>query len=152
MEDFIEEITVQADENGFLLLQCPNCHEYFKLKPQDYLTDDVIELWCPCCGLKAKSFFTDENTDIAFRKAKKQAGELIYYELTKREKMFKCQAITINVELVPPHEEEFPVKYGLESMEIHFYPCCNREIKIKPFYKQFGSYCPFCGVRYDDIK
>lgn len=45
-------ISIPLDEDGFLLLQCPFCRGFFKVRSEDYEADDVEELWCPLCGLK----------------------------------------------------------------------------------------------------
>ena len=44
----------------------------------------------------------------------------------------------------------FKAQDGIEALEVEEYPCCKREAKIKPIYKMCGSYCPFCGVRYEE--
>ena len=53
MSTIIGEVSIPADDQGFVLMQCPLCGEFFKIKPGDYHAEDVIEIWCPSCGLKA---------------------------------------------------------------------------------------------------
>ena len=131
MSTIIGEVSIPADDQGFVLMQCPLCGEFFKIKPEDYHAEDVIEIWCPSCGLKAEN-------------------DLIYNEMKKWEKKFKGSFISFKAGKKPQHEEEYPIKYGIEALEVEEYPCCKREAKIKPIYKMCGSYCPFCGVRYEE--
>ncbi len=55
MSTIIGEVSIPADDQGFVLMQCPLCGEFFKIKPEDYHAEDVIEIWCPSCGLKAEN-------------------------------------------------------------------------------------------------
>lgn len=149
MSTIIGEVSIPAGDDGFVLLQCPLCAEFFKVRPSDYEAEDVIEIWCPSCGLKGENYFTDDVIELAMKKTKNYANELIYNEMKKWEKQFSGGFITFKAGRKPPDVEEFPIKYGVEALEIIKYPCCSREAKIKPIYKLCGSYCPFCGVRYD---
>lgn len=79
-----------------------------------------------------------------------EGNDLIYNEMKKWEKKFKGSFISFKAGKKPQHEEEYPIKYGIEALEVEEYPCCKREAKIKPIYKMCGSYCPFCGVRYEE--
>ena len=47
----VKEIAIPADNDGFALLQCNLCGEFFKLKPSDVQSDEVLNIWCPVCGL-----------------------------------------------------------------------------------------------------
>ena len=49
MSEQIGVISIPADEDGFVLMQCPLCGEFFKLRAEDFEAEDVIEIWCPCC-------------------------------------------------------------------------------------------------------
>lgn len=149
MSTIIGEVTIPADDQGFVLLQCALCGEFFKVCPEDYHADDVIEIWCPSCGLKTENYFSDDVIELALKKTKNYANDLIYNEMKKWENKFKGSFVSFKVEKGPKHEE-YPIKYGIESLEIIKYPCCKRKAKIKPIYKLCGSYCPFCGVRYEE--
>ncbi len=150
MSTIIGEVSIPADDQGFVLMQCPLCGGFFKIKPGDYHAEDVIEIWCPSCGLKAENYFTDDVIELALKKTKNYANDLIYNEMKKWEKKFKGSFISFKAGKKPQHEEEYPIKYGIEALEVEKYPCCKREAKIKPIYKMCGSYCPFCGVRYEE--
>lgn len=53
----------------------------FKIKPEDYHAEDVIEIWCPSCGLKAENYFTYDVIELALKKTKNYANDLIYNEM-----------------------------------------------------------------------
>ena len=150
MSEIIGEISIPAGDDGFVLLQCPLCGEFFKVRPDDYSAEDVIEMWCPRCGLKGDNYFTEDVIELALKKTKNYANDLIYNEMKKWERQFKGSFVTFKAGKKPTKEEELPIKYGIEAMEIVKYSCCSREAKVKPIYKLCGSYCPFCGVRYDE--
>ena len=37
MSTIIGEISIPADDQGFVLMQCPLCGEFFKIKPEEAL-------------------------------------------------------------------------------------------------------------------
>lgn len=149
MSTIIGEVSIPADDDGFVLLQCTLCGEFFKIRPEDYQADDVIEIWCPSCGLKSDDYFTDDVLELAEKKAENYATDLIYNEMKKWERQFKGSFISLKVNRKPQPREEYPINYGIDTLEVMKYPCCKRDAKIKPIYKMCGSYCPFCGVRYE---
>ena len=111
MSTIIGEVSIPADDQGFVLMQCPLCGEFFKIKPEDYHAEDVIEIWCPSCGLKAENYFTDDVIELALKKTKNYANDLIYNEMKKWEKKFKGSFISFKAGKKPQHEEEYPIKY-----------------------------------------
>ncbi|BCN31925.1 TFIIB-type zinc ribbon-containing protein [Anaeromicropila herbilytica] len=152
MSESIGQVSIPSDHDGFVLLQCPLCGEFFKIKPEDYYADDVLEVWCPSCGLKSNNYFTDDVHELVGKKAMNFVEDYIYGEMKKMEKKLKGGVISLKVNNKPKHLEERPILAGVEALEIFKYPCCKREAKIKTLYKICGSYCPFCGVRYDEYR
>ena len=150
MSEQIDTISIPPDEDGYLLLQCPLCGEYFKIRSGDFTADDVIEIWCPCCGLKSNTYFTKDVIELALKKINNYAVDRVYKEFKKLEQKSQFSLISFKSGKKPSHQEEYPIRNGIESMEIVHYPCCNRNAKIKALYKICGSYCPFCGVMYDE--
>lgn len=143
------EITIPTDSDGFALLQCPLCRELFKVMPADYNATDVIDIWCPYCGLKSKNYITDDIKELGMKKAQNFASDLIYNEMKKLEKQFNGRNISFKVGKKPRHQEELPIKRSIDNLEIIEYPCCKRKAKINSTCKLCGSYCPFCGVSYE---
>lgn len=110
----------------------------------------MIEIWCPSCGLKGENYFTDDVVSLAIKKTINYATDLFFDEIKKWEKEFNDGFLSFKAGKRPTPEEEYPIKYGIEALEVVTYPCCHRDAKIKPIYKMSGSYCPFCGVRYEE--
>lgn len=73
MEDFSFEISIPCDDDGFVLLQCPKCGEFFKLRPSDIESDEVLDIYCPLCGLSSEEYFTQDVIDLAIAMTKKQS-------------------------------------------------------------------------------
>lgn len=49
------EISIKSDNDGFILLQCSLCGEFFKLLASDLNDDSTLNIWCPYCGLNGKN-------------------------------------------------------------------------------------------------
>jgi len=147
MSEMIMHITVPADNDGYVLLQCPNCGEYFKIKPNDYQDDGVLEIFCPACGLAGDNYMTEDVLELAQAMVKNYATNLIYNEMKKFERQFNHGGVSFKAGKKPAHETETPVRAGIEALEITAFPCCHRSSKIKPLLKITGCYCPFCGVK-----
>ena len=58
------EITIPTDDDGFVLLRCPKCGEYFKLLPSEFNDDNVDEIFCPQCGLTSETYITDDVIEL----------------------------------------------------------------------------------------
>lgn len=59
-DDLSFTVEIPCDDEGYVLLQCPQCSELFKLKPSDYESDDVAEICCPACGIASDNYITDD--------------------------------------------------------------------------------------------
>ena len=59
------EISIPSDNDGYVLLQCENCGEYFKCTPQDVESDEILNIYCPSCGLISESYFTEDVIQLA---------------------------------------------------------------------------------------
>lgn len=149
MSSIIGKITIPTDDEGFVLLQCPLCGVYFKLKAEDLSADDVIEVTCPSCGLKSDSYITADVIKIAVAKAKNYVLDKFHEEFKKLERSTKGNMVSFSAGSKPRHEAEGKMYCGIEALDIEKFPCCKREAKIDPLLKFCGSYCPYCGVRYD---
>ncbi len=57
MDSIALEFSIPADDDGYILLQCGHCGEYFKLTAEDCENDDILRIVCPACGLNISIFF-----------------------------------------------------------------------------------------------
>lgn len=146
------EISIPTDDDGYVLLKCPNCGTYFKATPSDIKDEGVLELFCPSCGLIGENYITDDVLELAIAMLKNKSLDLIHQELKKIERRFKKGAVTFKVGTPPKHEFENPIHSSIEALEIVSFSCCKRTAKIKPILKLTGCYCPFCGVKNYEIK
>jgi len=145
MSDVIMQISIPPDNDGYVLFQCPNCREFFKISSNDYNDDGVLEIFCPACGLVGDNYMTEDVIELAQAMAKNFATELIYNEMKKWEKQFKSSFTSFKTGKKPTPETETPIQAGIEALSITTFPCCHRTSKIKPLLKITGCYCPFCG-------
>ena len=148
----VKEIAIPADNDGFALLQCNLCGEFFKLKPSDVQSDEVLNIWCPVCGLISDGYFTQDVIDLALKMATNIANDLLFDSLKDMQKNFNGGLISMKISKKPAKEIESPIVSGIEALEIQKYSCCKKQAKIKPLVKIFGSYCPYCGVKYDEFE
>ena len=152
MNNYAFEISIPSDNDGYCLLQCPTCGEFFKIQPSDYEDEGVLEIFCPACGLAGENYITEDVMELAMTKAQNFADVLIYNEFKKLEKKLKGGPVTFKAGSKPIPEPENPIRAGIEALTISLFLCCKRKTKIKPMLKISGCYCPFCGVKEYDVK
>lgn len=46
MADKIIQISIPADEDGFVSFECPHCEQRFKLRADEFEESDIINLFC----------------------------------------------------------------------------------------------------------
>lgn len=146
-DTFSIQIEIPPDNDGFVLFQCPLCGEFFKLKPNDYNDDAILEIHCPNCGLCSDNYFTDDVINLATKMAQNVAMDKLHKEMKKLEKSFKNSLVSFKASK-KRKEYEPPIYATIDALEVKHYECCKRDAKIKPLLKICGHYCPFCGVKY----
>ena len=75
--DFEMSISIPTDNNGYILLQCEHCGTFFKITPDDFEDDGVLDIFCPSCGLTSEFYFTDEVLDLAMRMTENKVNEML---------------------------------------------------------------------------
>ena len=140
------EISIKSDEDGFILLQCSLCGEFFKLLASDLNDDSNINIWCPYCGLNGKKYYTQEVLDIGMKLAQNEMNKLLYqsfkeFERTTRNNKF----MSFKCGKKPKDEVITPIKPRVENLEIKQFKCCKTKAKIRPISLENGCYCPLCG-------
>lgn len=151
MDNFTIKIPIPTDDDGFVLLQCPKCGEYFKLSPDGIESDDFLDIYCPLCGLVSDTYITEDVIDLAKAKALNKVLGDFYDEMNKLERKTRNSIIQVKANK-PQKEEEIPIKSTIDSMEIVDFECCNRQCKIRHLLNYCGCYCPYCGGQKDGSK
>lgn len=150
--DKVFTISIPPDDDGYILLQCEHCGEYFKVTANDIQDDRVLNIYCPACGLESDSYITEDVIELAEVMTTNYAQDLIYDELKKLEKQTRRSPVQFKIKSKPEYLYENPVRSGIEALQIVSFPCCHRRAKIKPLLKMSGCCCPFCGVKIYDFE
>lgn len=141
------EISVPTDNDGYILLQCSYCGEYFKIKPEDIEDDRILEIHCPFCGLCSENYYTEDVIELAQAMAQNMVMDLVHNNLKKLERKFKGGIASFKVNQKPKHKPENPIWAGIQTLTVTEFICCKRSAKINPMLRITGCNCPFCGVK-----
>ena len=151
-DEFHMTISIPADDEGYVLLQCEHCGTLFKAMPSDIEDDGVLHIFCPSCGLISDSYMTEDVIDLAQKMVTNKVNDIICDVFKDLERRNKRGPITFKISSQSKYEYEDPIRSGIEAMEICTFSCCKRTAKIKPLLKMTGAYCPFCGVKNYEIE
>ena len=143
---FYIDIAVPTDDDGYVLLKCPNCGQYFSAPSSDIESDTVLFVHCPHCGLTGDTFVTDDVVDLAKAMAQNKAMDLIHAEMKKMERQFRHGLVSFNAGPRPDHIPEEPLYAWINEMVEVSFPCCHRTAKVRPLLKMTGCHCIYCGV------
>lgn len=149
MSEKIIKFNIPADSDGYVSFQCPYCGNTFKLHTGECQEDDVIELFCPLCGLvdKPNAFLNDDIVQLAMDKAENLVIDMLNDFGKDLEKLFGGNSIVKAKSSKMDKKGEKEV-YEVDSEEVILeLPCCNRHLKVKYSAKESGVICPYCGVR-----
>lgn len=139
-------ISIPSDEDGFVIMQCEHCGEFFKCTPSDIESEEVFNIYCPQCGLVSDSYITDDVMELAKVIVNNYANDMINDFLHGLEKKFSTGTIKFKAGKKLKHEHEGSIYSSVDSLVEKHFNCCNRSAKINPLLKMSASYCPFCGV------
>lgn len=149
MDDVTYEINTHGDSDDFMTFQCPYCNNTFKLDAGECQEDDVIELFCPYCGLvdEPNSFLNDEIIQLAMDKAENYMIDLINDFSKDIERIFKGNScVKVKTDKICNKAEKEVFEVDTEDVEVKL-GCCERHVKVKLSAKESGIICPYCGVR-----
>jgi uncharacterized Zn-finger protein len=149
MADVAFQITVPSDNDGFITLQCPFCDDRFKLTVEDFQREDILEIFCPYCGLRHQhsQFLRDEVIEQAQIIAGNYAKSLLNQWMKDLEKSTKRNKF-INLKAgKSPKIEAVKILFEQEELETTALACCQVTVKTRPLNKVIGVYCPCCGVK-----
>lgn len=148
MDDFSVSISIPTDDDGFVLLRCPKCGEYFKLFSGDIQREEVFDIHCPQCGLISENYITDDVIELAQAKILNQFLDGFYSEMKELERKTRNSFVKIKANK-PKKEEEISIRPEIDSMEMVDFECCSCQAKICYLLKYCGCYCPYCGGQKD---
>jgi len=143
------EITIPTDDDGFVLLRCPKCGEYFKLLPSEFNDDNVDEIFCPQCGLTSETYITDDVIELGTAITHNQMLDMIEGLFDGLEKSTKKSMIQFKTTKKAKREDEIPIRSSVDALEKTEFDCCNRSAKLRGLLIYCGSYCPYCGGKQD---
>lgn len=150
MDNIELQISIAADNDGYVLLKCPLCNDFFKLRVDEMQMDDVIDWCCPICGFKSdESYLTDDVIKLAMTKLENEVMDQIYKSIKKIEHKTKNKIVSIKAGDKPQNLPEIQLIAGINNFEIVTYKCCKRSSKMSLINKTIGRYCPYCGVKND---
>jgi len=148
MDDEVSlNFSIPTDNEGYVTLECPFCNDKFKLEVTEVKQDDVINLYCPYCGLlnEVNKFLPKEVIEQATIIASNYLKQLLNGYLDNVEKTFKnSNIISVKTQKfnLENEKELFEISDNFESIEFN---CCNGKAKVNVIEK-LGVYCPYCGV------
>lgn len=113
MADEKFEISIPADNDGYILHQCEHCGEYFKIKVEDCNDDGILRIICPACGLESKNYLTDDVIELALSIAKNYANDIIHDAYKTMERKMK-RTKNLNIKLTKKLSVNQKIHYILE--------------------------------------
>lgn len=141
-------ISIPADNDGFATMRCPFCGEFFKVGVDDYEADDVLDLWCPCCGLTADCFLPPEVLELAEAMVLNRFKADLSKEFAKIGNSTSSNAIlSFSIDASFAKERERNLIPSVDAYESTICSHCGRTTKVKPLMQYIGSFCAFCGER-----
>lgn len=85
-DEFHMTISIPTDDEGYILLRCPNCGTFFKAMPSDVQDDGVLLVYCPSCGLASDDYITEDVLELAMAMGQNKAMDMIHEEFKKMER------------------------------------------------------------------
>ena len=149
-DDIKFEISIPADEEGYVILKCPSCSEKFMLTVEDIEDESRIDIWCPNCCLAHDNYLDDDVYELAERIVENQVAAMLNDFSRSLEKSFRnSKNIKFKSEKRIEKQAELPIARKTGDYEEKKYLCCDKTAKISSIKKFEGSYCPFCGEMID---
>ncbi|MEE0613519.1 MAG: TFIIB-type zinc ribbon-containing protein [Collinsella stercoris] len=139
-------IEIPCDDDGFVLMQCPQCGELFKLRLSDYESDEVLEVYCPACGIASDSYLTDEVVELAMTIVQNKVIEELHGEMKRLERKTRDKAVSLQAGTSPKPDYEPPLKAPIDALAAVSCQHCGGEAKVSRLLKMSIFVCPLCGV------
>lgn len=150
MSDMTIPISIPTDNDGYVTFQCPFCNNKFKLHADECQEDEVLEFFCPYCGLtdEPSAFLSDDVRQLAMDMAENMMIDMLNDFTKDMERTFRGNKI---VKFKSNKIDKVPEKKLFEANSeeiITEMGCCKRHVKVPYTAKESGVLvCPYCGVR-----
>lgn len=138
-------ISQPTDSDGFALLQCPLCKDYFRLAADDFKSDENFDTWCPGCGLISENYISESVKEHSLKIAENYFADNIDDIFKGLGKSFKKSGFQVKSNKKLKRHSIDPLTDNLDELELIKYNCCNKTAKVNPNLIITGGYCPFCG-------
>ncbi len=149
MSDEIIEFNIPADADGYVTFQCSFCDNTFKLHVDECQDDDLMEFFCPYCGLvdEPSEFLNDEIIQLVIDKAENLMIDIMNNFTSDLERSFRGNSM-VQVKSSKIDKKGEKEVFEADSEEIiTTLSCCGKYLKIPYSAKESGIICPYCGVR-----
>ena len=146
MDDFSFKIEIPCDDDGFVLLQCSQCGEFFKLKADDFDSDDILDVRCPACGITSENYLTEDVLNLAMAIAKNKAFEAIHKGMKKLERQTKGKAVSFKAGKPPKPDDEPILQPSVDAFAIVVCGHCGKQSKVARLLSMSMFVCPLCGM------
>jgi hypothetical protein len=147
--EYSVEITLPADNEGYVPFECPHCSDRFKLSAAEYEGFEGDDIWCPLCGLNsAKSdFLTQEFLEAARQHVENFAREALH-KMSKNIERKTRHNKGVRFEAGPaPKRRAVPgLPQEVADMAIVNLKCCDMSVKTAVPGGLAVLYCPYCGT------
>jgi DNA-directed RNA polymerase subunit RPC12/RpoP len=141
-------ISKQSDIEGFSSFNCSLCGEDFKLKTDEEQEDDVLELFCPNCGIPSplSSYYTADIIEHAETIVMNEAMNMLN-DLFKGLERTSRKSKNITFKRGKPLPTKQPrILFENDDLEQIEFLCCTRKAKLSLLSKTIKPFCPYCGV------
>lgn len=148
MSDIEVKLTVPSDDEGYIKMQCPYCHNYFKIRANEYDNKEkpIEELHCPYCSLikQKQSFLTRELMEHGKALLENKIKEIINKEMRKACKNNSVDGLKMTY---TPYEENYVPELTDKEEGEYKVKCkyCECSYKIYDLAENTITNCPYCG-------
>jgi len=150
MSDIVTfSINIPSDDDGFVSRECPHCDDRFKMTTVDIESEELLDLFCPYCGLPSSVSEThpSEVLEQAHILAENYAASIINDAFKDLERTFSGSKHLKFKRGQPLPIKDDKVLFEKEEMAAIELTCCTKVVKVNDLSAATGIYCPFCGVK-----
>ena len=143
------QVTVPADEDGFVSFECPHCEQRFKLRADEVQESYAISLFCPICGLahELDHFYSKAFTEKAMNIVEQEAMETAHNIFKKFERQSRNSKFVKSKAGPKPRFDIKEMYENIDELVEVEAKCCKKHLKVTGLDRSIGAYCAYCGVK-----